>query len=351
MTKRLLFIPPMFPIDESEDIVAPFITHFSEIFAETTAVKVDVMPLMFPQTNFYLFGKLTIHPIGSGYKKSFRIIPYFIIAIIKGMQLQRKNKYDGILCFWYRECALIGKVLSRLFNIKLQVWMLGQDVKKENKYINLLKLPENEIIMLSAHQKNIFKENFNLDIKTISNVSIDRNRFPKLNQSERSITILGVGNLSVLKNYTLFVDIIDALKKDFESINAIICGGDTGEKVNLENKITALHLSKNIKLVGSISHKEVLEYMNNSVVFLHTSTFEGGGAVLQEALYSGCHVVSTIPMEDSIELETFFYSEDKLILVERIKSILNKPNYNSFERVEKFKMEDTVSVVYNSFYK
>ena len=210
MTKKLLFIPPMFPIDESEDIVAPFITHFSQIFTETTTVTVDVMPLMFPQTKKYSFGKLTIHPIGSGYKKSFKIIPYFIIAIIKGIQLQRKNNYDGILCFWYRECALIGKVLSSLFNIKLQVWMLGQDVKKENKYINLLKLPENEIIMMSAHQKNIFKENFNIDIKTIANVAIDRERFPKLNQNERPITILGVGNLCVLKNYSLFVDIIDA---------------------------------------------------------------------------------------------------------------------------------------------
>ncbi len=269
MTKRLLFIPPMFPIDKSEDIVVPFITHFTEQFAENTDVKVDVMPLMFPQIKKYSLGKVTVHPIGSGYKKSFRIVPYFIIAILKGMQLQRKNKYDGILCFWYRECALIGKVLSRFFNIKLQVWMLGQDVKKENKYIKLLKLPENELILLSEHQKNIFKENFKLDIKTIANVAIDRSRFPNLNLNERPITILGVGNLSVLKNYSLFVDIIDDLKKEFKSINAIICGGDTGEKGNLENKIATLNLSKNIKLVGSISHKEVLEYMNNSVIFLH----------------------------------------------------------------------------------
>jgi glycosyltransferase involved in cell wall biosynthesis len=349
MTKRLLFIPPMFPVDESEDNVAPFITQFTEQFAENTVVKVDVMPLMFPQIKKYHFGKVMVHPIGSGYKKSFRIIPFLLFAIIKGIQLQRKNNYDGILCFWYRECALIGKVLSRLFNIKLQVWMLGQDVKKENKYIKLLKLPENEIMMLSEHQKEIFKENFNLDIKTIANVAIDRSRFPKLNQDERPITILGVGNLSVLKNYFLFVDIIDDLKKDFESINAIICGGDTGEKINLENKIKTLNLSKNIKLVGSISHKEVLDYMNNGVVFLHTSTFEGGGNVLQEALYSGCHVVSTIPIEDSKNLKTFFYSEDKLVLVEKIKSILNKSN--SFERVEKFKMEDTIKTVYDSFYK
>lgn len=349
MTKRLLFIPPMFPIDESEDIVVPFITHFSQKFAETTDVKVDVMPLMFPQSKKYSFGKLTIHPIGSGYKKSFRIVPYFIIAIIKGIQLHKKNKYDGILCFWYRECALIGKVLSRLFKIKLQVWMLGQDVKKENKYIKLLKLPENELIMLSEHQKINFKENFNLDVKTIANVSIDRNRFPKLNQKERPITILGVGNLSFLKNYSLFIDIIDDLKIDFEKINAIICGDDSGEMINLESKIATLNLSKNIKLTGSVSHKEALEYMNNSIVFLHTSAFEGGGAVLQEALYSGCHVVSTIPMEDTEELETFFYSEEKAILVEKIKSIINNPN--SFERIEKFKMEDTITVIYDSFYK
>ncbi len=53
-------------------------------------------------------------------------------------------------------------------------------------------------------------------------------------------------------------------------------------------------------------------------------------------------------MEDSKSLKTFFYSEDKIALGEKIKSILNKPN--SFERVEKFKMEDTIKTVYDSFY-
>ncbi|WP_298221335.1 glycosyltransferase family 4 protein [Flavobacterium sp.] len=349
MVKKLLFITPMFPVNESEDIVVPFITHFTERFAETTSVEVDVMSLMFPQIKKYRFGKVLVYPIGSGYKKSFRIIPYFIIAIIKGIQLQRKNKYDGVLCFWYRECALIGKFLSRFFNIKLQVWMLGQDVKTDNKYVPLLKLPENEIIMMSEHQKMIFKENFHLDIKTIANVAIDRNRFPKLNQNERPITILGVGNLSILKNYSLFVDIIDELKKENPSIKAMICGGDSGEKKNLEEKIIALDLTENITLTGSISHKEVLNYMNNAVVFLHTSMFEGGGTVLQEALYSGCHVISTIPMEDSKSLETFFYNEDKLALIQRIISVLNKPL--CAQRVEQFKMEGTIQTVYDAFYK
>jgi glycosyltransferase involved in cell wall biosynthesis len=263
----------MFPMDKSEDSIVPFITHFTQQFAAITDIKVDVMSLMFPQTQKYNFGKVRVYPIGSGYRKSFRILPYLIIAIVRGIQLQRRNNYDGILCFWYRECALIGKVLSRIFNIKLQVWMLDQDVKKENKYINLLKLPKNEIIMISKHQKIIFKENFN--VNTIANVAIVRSGFPKLNKNERPITILGVGNLSILKNY-------------FDSINAIICGGDSGDMVNLENKIRALNLSGNIKFTGTISHKEVLDFMNNSICVLHTSKFEGSGTILHEALYSGC---------------------------------------------------------------
>lgn len=349
MGKKLLFITPMFPLNQSEDVVVPFITHFTKDFANKTDVEVNVMSLMFPKTAQYSYENVSVYAIGSGYKKSIWIVPYLVLAIIKGIRLQRKNNYDGVLCFWYRECALIGKFLSRFFNIKLHVWMLGQDVKKDNKYISLLKIPENEIIMMSEHQKIIFKENFNLDIKTIANVAVDTTKFPKLNESERTITILGAGNLSALKNYSLFIDIVHLLKKENPAINAVICGGDSGEKKTLEEKIIALGLSENVNLAGSIAHKTVLDYMNNATVFLHTSTFEGGGTVLQEALYSGCHVLSTIPMENSESLETFFYSDDKHALAERIQSILK--GTRKIERVEKFKMEDTIKTVYDSFYK
>lgn len=349
MTKKLLFIAPMFPKNSEEDGVVPFINQFSSAFIENTNIEIDLISLFFPKSKPYKYNNINVYPIGSGFKRYYLFFPYLIKAIYKGFLLCKKNKYDGILCFWYRESSLLGKILSYLFKIKLRVWMLGQDAKSINKYPKLLKLSGEQIIMISKHQKLIFLNDHNIEAKRIANVSIDTKRFPPLNTGNREITILGVGNLNDLKNYSLFIEILMTIKKEYKNVKAVICGADTGDKVNLDTKINDLDLHENITFTGGISQKDVLNYMNNATIFLHTSKFEGSGTVLHEALYSGCKVVSTIPIENPIDIEgSFFYSTNKKQLESKILIFLK----SSFEpkRVEKFKMEETVKEIYDSFY-
>lgn len=349
MAKKLLFIAPLFPQNHEEDHIAPFISQFSTAFTENTNVEVDLISLFFPKSKPYKYNTINVYPIGSGFKRYYVFLPYLIKAIYKGFMLCKKNKYDGILCFWYRESSLLGKILSSIFKIKLRVWMLGQDAKSTNKYPKLLKLSGEEIIMISEHQKLIFFNDHHIEAKRIANVSIDIRKFPQLNTSNREITILGVGNLSDLKNYSLFIDILFNIKKEFKDVKAVICGANRGDKANLEKKINALDLQNNILFTGSISQKEVLEYMNNAKIFLHTSKFEGSGTVLHEALYAGCNVVSTIPIEKPSHIEdSFFYSTNKTELENRILTVL-KSDFKA-KRIEKFKMEDTVKEIYDSFY-
>lgn len=347
--KRLLFITPIFPKDITQDYVVPFIYQFTDAFSNYTNIQIDVISLMYPFTNEqYQIKNITIYPIGSNFVKPIKQIPYFLKAISKGITLCKKNKYDGILCFWHREAALIGTILSKIFGLKLRVWFHGQDVKKSNKYISLLRLHPKKMIMISAQQRNFFYKDHNIKVATIANVSINKNLFPKLNLEERTIDVLGVGNIGSLKNYTLFVDIIALLQKEFPEINTIICGDDGGEKKALEEKIKHLNLTKNITLVGQKHHNEVLKYMNNTTIFLHTSKFEGAGTVLHEALYSGCKVVSTIEIEDTEEINEFYYSKNLIELKDKIHEFLNSKSTS--KRIEKFKIEDTIKVIYDSFY-
>lgn len=349
MTKKLLFIAPLFPQSNEEDYIAPFIAQFSTAFIENTNIDIDLISLFFPKSKPYKYNNINVYPIGSGFKRYYLFFPYLIRAIYKGFWLCRKNKYDGILCFWYRETSLLGKILSFIFNIKLRVWMLGQDAKSSNKYPKLLRLKAEEIIMISKHQKIIFLNEHHIEAKYIANVSIDIKRFPPLKTRNREIAILGVGNLNDLKNYSLFIDILYTIKKEYSTIKAVICGADTGDQANLEKKISDLGLQNNITFTGSITQKEVLNYMNNAKIFLHTSKFEGSGTVLHEALYSGCKVISTIPIENSIDIEnSFFYSTNKKDIENKI-SVFLKSDFE-VKRVEKFKMEDTVKDIYDSFY-
>lgn len=347
MSKRLLFITPIFPRDLSEDTVVPFISQFTQQFGEVKEVKIDVISLMYPfSSKPYKINNITVYPIGSGFKKAIKKIPSLCKAIYKGILLCRKNKYDGILCFWYRESALVGQILSKLFPKKMVIWMLGQDINKDNIYLKLLRIPKENLVLMSLQQSELFYENHKIKIDKIANVAINRVAFPELNNGERKIDILGVGNLGALKNYSLFVEILSKIEN--KNLNAVIIGN--GEELEmLKAKANQLGLTENLNFTGALSHKKVLDYMNNAKVFLHTSKSEGGGTVLQEALYSGCKVVSTIAVEKTETLENFYFSTNKEELSAKVSAYLNHPGIP--KRIEHFKMEDTISMIYHAFYR
>ncbi len=348
MKKRLLFITPIFPKNLEEDNVVPFISQFTQRFALDTDVEIDVISLMYPfSTKKYAIANINVYPIGSNFISNFRQIPFLFRAVLKALNLNKQQKYDGILCFWYRESALVGRIVNLMFNIKQVVWMHGQDVKKNNKYIRLFRiLPEN-IVMLSKHQKKYFLENCKIDVEKIANVAVDRNKFPSLNKDFRTIDIIGIGNLYDLKNYSLFLDIISEI--NYSNLKVLIIGeGD--QRDILKNKVDKLGLSENVSFTGALSHVEVRKYLNNAKIFLHTSKFEGAGVVIQEALYSGCKVVSTIEMQKNFEIkDSFYFSTNKQQLIDRINFLLQKNLIAN--RIENFRMEDTIQVIYDMFYK
>ncbi|AUC16279.1 hypothetical protein BTO06_14475 [Tenacibaculum sp. SZ-18] len=350
MSKRLLFITPIFPRKLEEDFVVPFIAQFTYAFAEQTEIVVDVISIAYPFEKVeYKIGNISVHAIGSNFLSPVRQIPFILKAVYNGVRLHKKNNYDGVLCFWYREASLVGVLLNKILGIKLRVWLHGQDVQKSNKFIPLLRISPEKLIMLSKQQRDIFYKNHEILIHKITNVAFDRKKFPELNKDERLIDVIGVGNLGVIKNYDHFLDVIILLRESYPEIKAVICGNNADQKSILDKKIKEYKLEDNITFTGRLSLGEVFDYMNTSKVFLHTSKAEGAGLVLQEALYLGCKVVSTIEVEESEEMEgNFFYSKKTEELVDKIKEHLNNPFVPV--RIERFKMEDSVKSIYKSFY-
>lgn len=348
MNKRLLFITPIFPKSINEDHVVPFISQFTQRFENDTSVQIDVISLMYPFCNHkYSFGNITVHPIGSNFVSNYRKIPFLFKAILKGFQLFKQHKYDGVLCFWYRESALVGRILNLLLNVKQVVWMHGQDVKSDNKYLRLLKISAKNIVMISAHQKKYFLENCHINVDKIANVAIDKNKFPPLNTNVRSIDIIGIGNLYDLKNYSLFIDIISELH--YKNLKILIIG-EGKEQESLQKKVHALGLSTSLSFAGLLPHHEVLNHLNNSKIFLHTSKFEGAGVVIQEALYSGCKVVSTIELQKNFDSDdSFYFNTNQANLIKKINYLLQQKLVAN--RIENFSMEDSIQIIYDMFYK
>lgn len=121
--------------------------------------------------------------------------------------------------------------------------------------------------------------------------SVDSMLESKRLKTTKSISILWAGRLIGLKHPDLAVDVADWLRQQGYQFEMNIIG--TGEmEETLRHSVEERNLSERVHLLGSMKPQEVRSYMEKSDIYLFTSDFnEGWGAVLGEALSSGCAVV------------------------------------------------------------
>lgn len=351
--KRLLFITPIFPCSEKDDTIVPFVYQFTKYYSQKySEIKIDVLTLYYPVAKeSYKIDNITIHPLGIRSKKK----RFYLLGLFKGClkiySLQKKNNYQGVLSFWYGKTALMGQLLSFFFKIKHFCWLQGQDVKPSNPYFKLFRLKPSKLITVGINHQALLNKFQNLANSTVANVAITPKNFPSLNQNKREIDIIGIGNLGTIKNYSLFIDVIYEIKKQLlgKPLKVVICG-DGEEKQYLQNKIYNLGLENEIQLLGYVSNIETLDLLNNSKLFLHTSVFEGNPMVIQEALYSGCKVVSTFDIRvDKNPVTNFNYYLDKVSLCKKVKELLFTSEI-SYKRVHQNKIEDTCKTIHSLYF-
>ena len=107
------------------------------------------------------------------------------------------------------------------------------------------------------------------------------------------IEILWVGRLLDWKHPEQAIELAKRLKeKKYKFILRII--GDGPMKQELAKLIKEYSLAENVSLLESMSPDSVREYMEKANIFLFTSDYqEGWGAVLNEAMNSGCAVIAS----------------------------------------------------------
>jgi glycosyltransferase involved in cell wall biosynthesis len=243
----------------------------------------------------------------------------------------------GLLSFWYNECAAVGKKFADRNGHKHYCWLLGQDAKKGNKYIKYVKLRADEMIALSDFLQDEFEKNHGVRPQHVVPPGIDSKQLP-LAEAGRDIDILGAGSLIPLKHYPVFIEAIAEIKKNLPHIKAMLIG-DGPEKEKLQGLIAARGLVTNITLTGELPHAEVLELMQRTKVFLHTSSYEGFGVVCLEALAAGCHVFSFCkPMKQDIDQWQIVKAKEEM--QEKVLMLLQNPG-TVYKPVIPFSIEDT----------
>jgi glycosyltransferase involved in cell wall biosynthesis len=165
---------------------------------------------------------------------------------------------------------------------------MGQDVKASNRYLKRLKNSKINFIALSKNQADQFLKLTNRKVNEIIHWGIDDQ---PVNEIERDIDLLAVGSLIPLKNYSLFIKLVEVITRTNPDVRCKLVG--TGpESSKLKTMARDKGIERNIEFTGLLSRTEIFKLMRRSKIFIHPSKFEGFGFVFAEALVNGMNIVS-----------------------------------------------------------
>lgn len=197
---------------------------------------------------------------------------------------------ENKITFRYSE-RLHKQGILRLFDPILFFKIMRRNYKYKDKSFYLLTssaYAATDYSKYGVFKNKMFKWGYFTEVKKYNIDFLIKNK-----RNNKKIKILWCGRLINWKHPELAIKVANRLMLDGYKFELNIIG--TGNKENrLEDMIKKYHLENCVNLIGSVSSKDVRKYMEDTNIFLFTSTYyEGWGAVLNEAMNSGCAVVAS----------------------------------------------------------
>lgn len=320
--KTVVLLTPGFAENEQDTTCIPVLQDFAaSLMRNYPAINLHIIAFQYPYNEeSYVWNGANVYSAGGKNSKFFSRLSTWKRVVARLKKLHQEYRIDVIHSFWLTEAAFIGQRFASRRRIKHVSYLIGQDALKKNRYLRFLTLSKMKIAAMSQNLADRFLETTGYKIKIVISTGLVIQKI-KCSDIPRIIDIVGVGALTELKNYGLFIDVINALKQDFPDVKAVIIGKGEQEK-SLRAKIEILQLNKNVKLLGELTHDEVFKSMNKSKIFLHTSGYEGQSTVIMEALAMGltvvCFNIGRIHVDGKIVV-----CNDKNEMVEQLKKLLS----------------------------
>jgi glycosyltransferase involved in cell wall biosynthesis len=345
-SQTLVILTPGFPKDETDSTCLPLQQSLLlTIRRNYPNIQLIILSFQYPFTeSLYTWNGIRIKSFGGKNKPG--IQRWWLWRKIKAelRLIHEQNKISGILSFWCGECALLGSRFAAKHQLIHRCWILGQDAKATNKYVNRISPDKNELIALSDFIASEMEKNHGIRPFTVIPPGIDPGMFPS-NGSEKTIDILGAGSLIPLKRFTLFVDLVAEIRKEIPWLRVALCG-EGPERKKLEKQISLLGLKETIILTGELPHIELLKLMQQTKIFLHTSSYEGYGLVCLEALSAKAKVISFVkPMHDPVQ--NWIIADTKETMLKKTLELLRTGT--SYQSVLPYKIEDCAKKIVTLF--
>jgi glycosyltransferase involved in cell wall biosynthesis len=344
--KTLIILSPGFAKDEQDTTCLPaqqvFVKALNKNFP---SLQIIILAFQYPyiEKKYKWFGNTIISFNGVEKRKLLRLLLWqHVYNVLR--KIKRQNNVIGLLSFWCSECALVGKVFSEKNHLKHLIWILGQDAKKDNRYVKRIKPAPHELVAMSDFLSETFFKNYKIKPAHVIPNGVDTKMFSAA--TVKKIDVMGAGSLIPLKQYDVFIAVILKIQKIMPDINVVLCGAGPEEK-KLKELIQHYHLEENILLTGEKKHMEVLQLMQQAKIFLHTSSYEGFSGVCLEALYAGAHVISFVKaMHNSIDHWHIVSSKEEM--VKTTLQLLSNP-LTAYTSVLAYSMDDSAKAMMKLF--
>jgi glycosyltransferase involved in cell wall biosynthesis len=344
--KTFIIFSPAFPANETENWLPSLQSFVRSVNKNFPELNLIVFTFQYPYaTKIYLWNKNMIIPFNGMHKNRMGRLLMWMKIFYKVRKIKKQDDIVGIFSQWCGECTFVAKYVSKFLRLKYFCWILGQDARKTNTYVKRICPKASSLIAISDFLVDEFYRSHGIKPQHIIPIGIDTELFG-LEPVGKDIDLIGVGSLSFIKQYDLFVEIIAALKNDLPHICATLCG-DGEARDQIEVMIKEFSLNKALTVTGLLGHIEALQMMQRAKILLHPSSYEGFGIVCLEALYAGAHVISFVqPMYRDIK--NWHIVKTKEEMAEKALELLRNP-HTKYESVLAYTNEEAVKKILKSF--
>src|SRR5471030_1545875 len=204
--KTLLILSPGFAANEADSTCLPAQQQLIlALNKNNPSVKILILAFQYPYSNkpYQWHGNTVIPFGGENRQRLYRLLTWFRVWK-KLRELKKQYTIKGIFCFWYGECAMIGKLFAKRNRLTFFTWILGQDARAGNRYAKLFPPKPDELVAISDFVANEFETNYRVRPAHIISNGVTPSLFPQATEV-RDIDIIGVGSLIALKQYDIFV--------------------------------------------------------------------------------------------------------------------------------------------------
>ncbi|MFT5602815.1 MAG: glycosyltransferase involved in cell wall biosynthesis [Flavobacteriales bacterium] len=289
--EHIILVMPGFAVDEQDTSCVPPVQKLALELSKNLGVDaLTIVAMHYPYKSCsYKWNGINVIGIGAN-NVGFPRRLYFWRQFKKALStILLEKKKVRVHSFWLSEIAYLAEKWANKNEVVHSVTLMGQEVKKGNRYISRASISEEKIISLSKFQSRIIEKNY--QIKPVFNLCFGIDDEVIYNE-EKSYDIIGVGSLVEIKNYDKFLKVIVEVKKILPQIKVGIVGGGNLSKI-ICDKAKALEVSEQIEFIGLLNREQSIAKIAQSKLLLHTSDFESLGYVFLEAIKQKVRIVST----------------------------------------------------------